>query len=205
VAFGEDKSMSEPVPATGERIKVREVTGLLHSRDALETAVGAPLEAGFDRADIAVAVKDGVVTLTGFVRSYSAEWEAERAASPTFLSSRERRGSRRNGVSGPRSEARTRARLVRASACRAAPVSRLAWPSLCALAWAAAGPVAIGSARLLLATLGAYRGPEPLGAFEAGAFSRTPPPLRVQTRCGHTRARQRPGCQMPDRDRPGGP
>jgi osmotically-inducible protein OsmY len=29
--------------------------------------------------DIAVAVKDGVVTLTGFVRSYTQRWEAERA------------------------------------------------------------------------------------------------------------------------------
>ena len=30
--------------------------------------------------DIAVAVKDGVVTLTGFVRSYSQKWQAERDA-----------------------------------------------------------------------------------------------------------------------------
>jgi hypothetical protein len=28
-------------------------------------------------ADIAVAVKDGVVTLTGFVRSFSQKWQAE--------------------------------------------------------------------------------------------------------------------------------
>src|SRR6202047_1290363 len=28
--------------------------------------------------DIAVAVKDGVVTLTGFVRSYAQKWQAER-------------------------------------------------------------------------------------------------------------------------------
>lgn len=33
-----------------------------------------------DATDIAVAVKSGVVTLTGFVRSYSQKWEAERAA-----------------------------------------------------------------------------------------------------------------------------
>ena len=33
-----------------------------------------------DATDIAVAVKNGVVTLTGFVRSYSDKWEAERAA-----------------------------------------------------------------------------------------------------------------------------
>jgi osmotically-inducible protein OsmY len=31
-----------------------------------------------DPTDIAVAVKNGVVTLTGFVRSYSDKWEAER-------------------------------------------------------------------------------------------------------------------------------
>jgi osmotically-inducible protein OsmY len=31
-------------------------------------------------ADIAVAVKDGVVTLTGFVRSYAQKWQAERDA-----------------------------------------------------------------------------------------------------------------------------
>ena len=31
-----------------------------------------------DATDVAVAVKDGVVTLTGFVRSYSQKWEAER-------------------------------------------------------------------------------------------------------------------------------
>jgi len=33
-----------------------------------------------DATDIAVAVKNGVVTLTGFVRSYNDRWEAERAA-----------------------------------------------------------------------------------------------------------------------------
>jgi osmotically-inducible protein OsmY len=32
-----------------------------------------------DASDIGVAVKDGVVTLTGFVRSYSQKWEAEKA------------------------------------------------------------------------------------------------------------------------------
>jgi osmotically-inducible protein OsmY len=32
-----------------------------------------------DPTDIAVAVKDGVVTLTGFVRSYAQKWEAEQA------------------------------------------------------------------------------------------------------------------------------
>jgi osmotically-inducible protein OsmY len=33
-----------------------------------------------DESDIAVAVKNGVVTLTGFVKSYKDKWEAERAA-----------------------------------------------------------------------------------------------------------------------------
>ena len=33
-----------------------------------------------DSDDIGVAVKDGVVTLAGFVRSYSAKFEAERDA-----------------------------------------------------------------------------------------------------------------------------
>jgi osmotically-inducible protein OsmY len=33
-----------------------------------------------DVSDIAVAVKDGVVTLTGFVRSYAQKWQAERDA-----------------------------------------------------------------------------------------------------------------------------
>jgi osmotically-inducible protein OsmY len=33
-----------------------------------------------DATDIAVAVKDGVVTLSGFVRSYSQKWEAERTS-----------------------------------------------------------------------------------------------------------------------------
>src|SRR4051812_29139546 len=32
-----------------------------------------------DPADVAVAVKNGVVTLTGFTRSFSEKWEAERA------------------------------------------------------------------------------------------------------------------------------
>ena len=33
-----------------------------------------------DATDVAVAVKDGVATLTGYVRSYSQKWEAERTA-----------------------------------------------------------------------------------------------------------------------------
>src|SRR5258708_25709259 len=34
-------------------------------------------DSDIDAADIAVAVKDGVVTLTGFVRSYSQKYQAE--------------------------------------------------------------------------------------------------------------------------------
>jgi osmotically-inducible protein OsmY len=37
-------------------------------------------EPDLDATDIAVAVKSGVVTLTGFVRSYSEKWQAEAAA-----------------------------------------------------------------------------------------------------------------------------
>ena len=33
-----------------------------------------------DATDMAVAVKDGVVTLTGFARSYMQKWQAERDA-----------------------------------------------------------------------------------------------------------------------------
>lgn len=33
-----------------------------------------------DSKDIAVAVKDGVVTLTGFLRGYAQKWQAERDA-----------------------------------------------------------------------------------------------------------------------------
>jgi osmotically-inducible protein OsmY len=38
------------------------------------------LNPDLDASDIAVAVKDGVVTLSGFTRSYSQKWEAERTA-----------------------------------------------------------------------------------------------------------------------------
>jgi hypothetical protein len=37
-------------------------------------------EPNVDPTDIAVAVKDGVVTMTGFVRSYAEKFAAERAA-----------------------------------------------------------------------------------------------------------------------------
>jgi len=33
-----------------------------------------------DASDIGVAVKDGIVTLSGFVRSYTHKWQAERDA-----------------------------------------------------------------------------------------------------------------------------
>jgi osmotically-inducible protein OsmY len=37
-------------------------------------------DADIDATDIAVSVKDGVVTLSGFVRSYTQKWQAERDA-----------------------------------------------------------------------------------------------------------------------------
>jgi hypothetical protein len=58
--------MSEPIAGTSERIKVREVAGVFHSRDELETAVGALMEQGFDRADIDImAGVDAVVQKLG--------------------------------------------------------------------------------------------------------------------------------------------
>ena len=58
--------MTEPVRAMKERIKVREVTGVFHSREALEAAVGALLESGFDRADIDImAGADAIVEKLG--------------------------------------------------------------------------------------------------------------------------------------------
>jgi hypothetical protein len=44
--------MSDPSEAATERITVREAAGVFRSREALETAVGALLESGFDRSDI---------------------------------------------------------------------------------------------------------------------------------------------------------
>ena len=38
------------------------------------------LNPDIDATDIAVAVKNGVVTLSGFIRSYAQKWEAERTA-----------------------------------------------------------------------------------------------------------------------------
>lgn len=58
--------MTERVAAMEERIKVREVTGVFHSRNALETAVGALLESGFDRADVDImAGADAIVEKLG--------------------------------------------------------------------------------------------------------------------------------------------
>jgi osmotically-inducible protein OsmY len=51
------------------------------------------LNPDLDATDIAVAVKSGVVTLSGFVRSYSQRWEAERWEA-------ERTAKRVNGVTG---------------------------------------------------------------------------------------------------------
>ena len=47
------------------------------------------LNPDLDATDIAVAVKNGVVTLSGFVRSYSQRWEAERTAKRVNAGSRE--------------------------------------------------------------------------------------------------------------------
>jgi hypothetical protein len=44
--------MGDSADAVRERIKVREVTGVFRSREALEAAVEALMHAGFDRADI---------------------------------------------------------------------------------------------------------------------------------------------------------
>lgn len=54
----------------------------MSSDDDIKRNVEAELrwEPDIDATDIAVAVRDGVVTLTGFVRSYSQKWEAEKAA-----------------------------------------------------------------------------------------------------------------------------
>jgi hypothetical protein len=46
--------MSQPSNATLDRSRVREVTGVFHSRDALNGAVADLLHSGFDRADIDV-------------------------------------------------------------------------------------------------------------------------------------------------------
>lgn len=82
--------MSEPLAATGERIKVREVTGVLHSRDELETAVGALLEAGFDRADIDImAGADAVVEKLGGIYAPAEELADVPEAPRRFFRARE--------------------------------------------------------------------------------------------------------------------
>ena len=58
--------MTESNNGSKERIKVREVAGVLRSRDELEVAVDALLRAGFDRADIdLMAGLDAVVEKLG--------------------------------------------------------------------------------------------------------------------------------------------
>jgi hypothetical protein len=58
--------MTEPDHTTRDRIKVREVTGVLPTREALDIAVDGLLLAGFDRADIdLMASVDAVVEKLG--------------------------------------------------------------------------------------------------------------------------------------------
>jgi osmotically-inducible protein OsmY len=54
----------------------------MRSDDEIKRDVEAELrwERDINATDIAVAVKDGVVTLSGFARSYMQRWQAERAA-----------------------------------------------------------------------------------------------------------------------------
>jgi osmotically-inducible protein OsmY len=54
----------------------------MKSDDDIKRDVEAELrwDPDIDASDIAVAVKDGVVTLSGFVRSYAQKWQAERDA-----------------------------------------------------------------------------------------------------------------------------
>jgi osmotically-inducible protein OsmY len=54
----------------------------MRSDSEIKTDVEAELkwDPDINSTDIAVAVKDGVVTLTGFARSYAQKWEAEKAA-----------------------------------------------------------------------------------------------------------------------------
>ena len=53
--------MAEPSKVVIERIKVREVAGIIHSGAAVEAAVDALLSAGFDRADIDLLANDDTV------------------------------------------------------------------------------------------------------------------------------------------------
>jgi hypothetical protein len=55
-------SMSQPPDAILDRVRVREVTGIFHSRDGLNGAVADLLPAGFDRADIDVVASLDEVT-----------------------------------------------------------------------------------------------------------------------------------------------
>src|SRR5919112_5904428 len=56
--------------------------GTMKSESEIKRDVEAELQwtPGLDTTDIAVAVKDGVVTLTGFVRNYGHKLQAEKAA-----------------------------------------------------------------------------------------------------------------------------
>lgn len=57
-----------------ERVKVREVAGVFHSRDLLDAAVSALLSSGFDRADIDVMV--GATLLHGSAGQSVLGWVA---------------------------------------------------------------------------------------------------------------------------------
>jgi hypothetical protein len=82
--------MTEPVPAMEGRIKVREVTGVFHSRDALETAVGALLESGFDWADIDImAGADAIVEKLGGIYAPTGELADMPEAPRRFFRARE--------------------------------------------------------------------------------------------------------------------
>src|ERR1700732_3564753 len=78
-----------------------------------------------DATDIAVAVKDSVVTLTGFVRSYGQKTEASRPQNASPVSSRWRTISRcgcRSSIGGPTPKSpETQLRRSRAS-CRIHPI-----------------------------------------------------------------------------------
>ena len=82
--------MTWPVAATEQRIKMREVTGVCHSRDALETAVGALLESGFDRADIDImAGADAIVDKLGGIYAPAHELADVPEAPRRFFRARE--------------------------------------------------------------------------------------------------------------------
>ena len=67
-----------------------------------------------DATDIAVAVKNGVVTLSGFVRSYAEKLEAEAAAD-------HRAAQQRGGLRGDRSDFGRDRRQRRSAQARSSP------------------------------------------------------------------------------------